>query len=169
MRLFFKFVLITFTLHAAGQQVIWVSRASDRGQPFETDELVWTSTSGCIGEEDDCTAVHAEAIAEDLRESVNAIGEELGIRRSTPNGSEYRLVRAIVVPPPPDEEERVAEGRYGKYHGGDRRTIVLPEHWPDSEGVVHHEAAHDFFKEHMGDIVRDPENQETRALNEGIA
>ena len=78
-------------------------------------------------------------------------------------------MRVIVVPPPDDYEQPVyAEGRYGVYYAG-VRTIVLPEDWLDRDGVVHHEAAHDFFKEHMASIITDGADRETAAVNEGIA
>ena len=167
MRSFGLAVLALSALNVSALQ-IWVSSASDRDNPFGTDELVWSSALGCIGEAANCTAVGAEAIAEDLREVVDATGEELGIRRRTPSGREYRLVRVIVVPPPEDEDAG-GVGRYGEYHGGHLRTIVRPEDWADRDGVVHHEAAHDFFEEHMTDIATVMGNAETGALNEGIA
>ena len=94
---------------AAARQDIEIFKGTDWNKPNpreDTNVLIWTSSSNCIGEAADCTAVGAQAIAEDVREAIDTIGEEVGRR----DGG-HRLLRIVVSPAPEDG----TPGRYGGY------------------------------------------------------
>lgn len=146
-------------------QTIVVYRGEDYYQhdpANNSNTRVWASITGCLDDaEDDCDEVGAEEFAEDVEESIEFLGEPLGILRTRGRHERrFRSIRGIVTP----RADGTTNGAWNSTH----RTIILPEDWQNNPGVVHHEVGHDFVWEYLERFVRNG-GEQMQVFNEGFA